>query len=90
MVSATLLLVRRYVLYGAALTGTWMVVLTLAVYTPMMFMKFGTTQAIEGVDFVFDTLLFAGTALSLARGAVSTHAVETQEAGSGMHQNAES
>jgi uncharacterized membrane protein len=60
-----LLFRRRWVTVGALAGGGWMVLLTLAIYLPSMLMKFGTPRAIEGVDFVFDTLLFGGTLLLL-------------------------
>lgn len=65
ILAAGLLLVRRYVRQGTVFVGAWMTILTIAIYTPTMLMKFGTPNAIEGVDFVFDTLLFGGTMLLL-------------------------
>jgi uncharacterized membrane protein len=88
--AGALLIFRRFAAYGATLAGAWMVTLTVVIYLPIMCMKLGTANAIEGVDFAFDTLLFAGTALSLGRTAIGMHAAGPQETGSGMHQYAES
>jgi uncharacterized membrane protein len=87
--AGALLTFRRFAAYGATLAGAWMVSLTVGIYMPIMCMKLGTAKSIEGVDFAFDTFLFAGTALSLGRIAVGMYAAESQEAGSGMHQYVE-
>jgi uncharacterized membrane protein len=66
LISGALLLVRRYIALGAAIGGAWLAFLTFAIYVPTMVTEFGTAKAIDGVDFVFDTLLYGGTLLLLA------------------------
>ena len=87
--AGVMLVFRRHAAYGATLAGARMLLLTVGIYVPLMCIKLGTAKAIEGVDFAFDTLLFAGTALALGTAAVETHAGEAQDAGSDMHQDAE-
>lgn len=88
--AGVMLVFRKHAAYGATLAGTWMALLTVGLYVPIMCTRLGTAKAIEGVDFAFDMLLFAGTALSLGRAAVAMNPTEAGEAGSGMHQYAES
>ena len=59
-------LIDRYARAAAAWLGLWMVVLTLVVYLPIFLQDTGGMQLIEGVNYIFDTLLFAGTILLLA------------------------
>jgi uncharacterized membrane protein YphA (DoxX/SURF4 family) len=60
-----LLLNRKTRLVGA-LTGLLIVVLTVFLYVPILATDRGTAQLIEGINYVADTLLFAGTALLVA------------------------
>ena len=57
------LLIRRTVRIAAATSGTVLLLLTLFFYVPIMLMELHTPLAVEGVNYVFDTLLFASTAL---------------------------
>ena len=44
-----------------------MVLLTLSLYLPQLFLARGVEQEITAINFVADTLLFAGAILTLAR-----------------------
>jgi uncharacterized membrane protein len=46
--------------------GSWILLLTLIVYLPMLIPAKGGAQLIEAVNYIFDTLLFSGTILLLA------------------------
>ncbi|MEO7085457.1 MAG: hypothetical protein ABI442_21780 [Gemmatimonadaceae bacterium] len=59
--------VRRYASAAAALCGLLMVVLTLGLYVPQFFLAASVQQQVVAVNFVFDTLLFAGTMLVVSK-----------------------
>jgi hypothetical protein len=46
--------------------GSWILLLTIIVYLPMLIPANGGAQLIEAVNYIFDTLLFSGTILLLA------------------------
>lgn len=52
---------------GAALAGLLMVLLTLFLYVPEFFFAHNVPQWVEALNFVFDTLLFAGTLLVIGK-----------------------
>ena len=60
------ILISRYARTATAWLGLWMVYLTLVLYLPILLTAKGGMQLIEGVNYVFDTLMFAGTILLLA------------------------
>jgi uncharacterized membrane protein len=51
---------------AAVLIGALMIVLTLSLYLPILIVAHGSTAINEGLNYVADTLLYAGTALVLA------------------------
>jgi uncharacterized membrane protein len=57
------LLIPRMVRIAAAGSGTVLLLLTLFFYVPIMVIELRSPLAVEGVNYVFDTLLFAATAL---------------------------
>jgi uncharacterized membrane protein len=59
--------VKKYASAAAALCGLLMVLLTLALYVPQFFLAANTQQQVVAINFVFDTLLFAGTVLVISR-----------------------
>lgn len=59
--------VEKYAGAAAARCGLLMTVLTAALYVPQWVMAHGVAQQVTGINFVFDTLLFAGTALVISR-----------------------
>jgi uncharacterized membrane protein len=63
------LLIRPMIRIAAATAGVMLVLLTLFFYVPILVLEFNTDLAIEGLNYVFDTLLFAGTVLLAGFGA---------------------
>lgn len=60
------MLARKFAGSGAALGGLLMVLLTLALYVPEFFLARSVSQQVTAINFVFDTLLFAGTMFVIA------------------------
>jgi uncharacterized membrane protein len=58
---------EKYASAAAARCGMWMTLLTVVIYAPQWAMAREATQQIVGINFVFDTLLFAGTVLIISR-----------------------
>jgi uncharacterized membrane protein YphA (DoxX/SURF4 family) len=63
------ILIRRYCREGAAAVGLVMTLLTLFLYLPILLMASGAPAVLEGANYVWDTLLFAGAVLLVAEGA---------------------
>ena len=57
------MLLARTARAAAARGGEWMTLLTVAIYVPQFFLAPDTSARVTAVNFVFDTLLFAGTML---------------------------
>jgi uncharacterized membrane protein len=57
------LFVRSTIRIAAATSGITLLLLTLFLYGPILALEFNTDVAVEGINYVFDTLLFAATAL---------------------------
>jgi uncharacterized membrane protein len=66
LVCGAALLINKRSRFAATLAGVVMVVITVFFYTPIWAMDRGPAQAIEGINYVFDTLLYGGTLLLLA------------------------
>jgi uncharacterized membrane protein YphA (DoxX/SURF4 family) len=66
LASGALLLVNRWAREAAAWLGIVVTVVVVAIYVPMLWPAHGTDQVVEAINYVADTLLFAGTALILA------------------------
>jgi uncharacterized membrane protein len=66
LVAGFSVLVNKWSRLAASTVGLAMVVLTLGLYLPILATTHGTAALIEGVNYVFDTLLFGGTALLVA------------------------
>jgi hypothetical protein len=60
------LLLNRHSRFAVIAAGTLMTVLTLLLYAPILARAAGTSQIIEGLNYVADTLLFSGTILLVA------------------------
>jgi uncharacterized membrane protein len=60
------MLVRKYARSSGTLAGLLMLLLTLALYVPDLFLARGVSQQVEAINFVADTLLFAGTLFVIA------------------------
>ena len=63
------LLVRRTIRIAAAGSGMVLLLLTVFFYLPILVMEIHTPLAVEGINYVGDTLLFAATALLAGFGA---------------------
>jgi uncharacterized membrane protein len=63
------MLIRRYCRDGATAVGLVMTLLTLFLYLPILLMASGVPAVLEGANYVWDTLLFAGAVLLVAEGA---------------------
>jgi uncharacterized membrane protein YphA (DoxX/SURF4 family) len=59
--------VGKYASAAAAGCGVLMTLLTVALYTPQWIIARGASQQVTAINFVFDTLLFAGTMLVISR-----------------------
>ena len=69
LVAGVGLLIRSTIRIAAAGSGTVLVLLTVFFYIPIFVMEMHTPLAVEGVNYVGDTLLFAATALLVGFGA---------------------
>jgi len=61
------MLVEKYASAAAARAGLLTTALTAALYAPQWVMARGASQQLTAINFVFDTLLFAGTVLVISR-----------------------
>ncbi len=68
LVAGTALLVNKKARTAAASIGALMTVLTVGLYVPIWMVTRDPAQMTEAINFVFDTLLFGGMALLVARG----------------------
>ena len=73
------LLIRPIVRIAAASSGAVLLLLTAFFYIPIAVAEFHSTLALEGLNYVFDTLLFASTALLAGLGAEQSLKRETAE-----------
>jgi uncharacterized membrane protein len=65
LVSGLLLLANRWARQAAAWLGIALTTTVIVIYLPLLGPAHGTDQVVEAIDYIFDTLLFAGTALIL-------------------------
>jgi uncharacterized membrane protein len=72
LVAGVALLFNQRPRTSAASIGALMALLTVGLYVPILAVTHDVSQMTEAINFVFDTLLFSGTALLVA-GAVSTN-----------------
>jgi uncharacterized membrane protein len=73
------LMIRRTRRIAAAVAGTVLLLLTIFFYVPILLTEIGTPLAVEGVNYVGDTLLFAATALLAGFGADGRRISESEE-----------
>jgi uncharacterized membrane protein len=66
LVCGVLLLINRWAKKAGAWLGIAISIAVIVVYLPMLGPAHGTDQVVEAIDYIFDTLLFAGTAMILA------------------------
>ncbi len=68
------MLTKKFAAAAAARCGLWMTLLTAVIYAPQWAMASGASQQLVGINFFFDTLLFAGTVLVVSRAISDTQA----------------
>ena len=73
------MLVEEYASVAAAGCGVLMTLLTVALYVPQWVIVRGVPQQVTAINFVFDTLLFAGTVLVISRAISETAGVADVE-----------
>lgn len=66
LIAGAALLINRKARMAAASVGLLMAILTLLLYVPLLAMASQPPQMLEGINYVADTLLFAGAALLVA------------------------
>jgi hypothetical protein len=66
LTAGVMMFVDRYARTVTGWLGFWMLLLTVVVYVPVLIRAKDGMQLIEAVNYIFDTLLFAGTILLLA------------------------
>jgi uncharacterized membrane protein len=69
LVAGTGILLAKKTRMAATYLGTWIVLLVVCIYGPILIAQISapsTEVQIEGINYFFDTLLFAGTILALA------------------------
>jgi len=76
LVCGLLVLINRWARQAAAWIGIAVTVAVIVIYLPLLGPAHGTDQVIEAIDYIFDTLLFAGTALILGEALGRTQTVD--------------
>jgi hypothetical protein len=61
------MLVRKYATSGGWLAGLLMLLLTIVLYVPQFFLARNVGERVTAINFIFDTLLFAGTLLVITK-----------------------
>ena len=64
--------VRKYAASGGMFAGLLMALLTLALYVPQFFLAHNVADQVNAINFIFDTLLFAGTMLLITKAIVDS------------------
>ena len=70
---------------AATYLGTWIVLLVVFIYGPILFVSLAdpsTAVKVEGIDYFFDTLLFAGAILALVSATPRTSLINQKIIGS--------
>jgi uncharacterized membrane protein len=85
LVTGICILLGKNTRLAATYLGTWIVLLVVLVYGPMLIVSLvnpSTTVKLEGIDYFFDTLLFAGAILTLASATPCTGLINQKIIGS--------
>ena len=64
--------VRKYAASGGMFAGLLMALLTLYLYVPQFFLAHSVADQVNAINFIFDTLLFAGTMLLITKAIVGS------------------
>jgi uncharacterized membrane protein YphA (DoxX/SURF4 family) len=78
LVAGTCILLGRKTRMAATCLGTWIVLLVVVIYGPILFASLSNPSTgiqVEGINYFADTLLFAGTILALAKATPAEQAV---------------
>lgn len=67
LASGALMLVNRWARQAAAWLGIAVTVAVIVIYAPMVIPAHGTAEVVDAINYIADTLLYAGTALIIAR-----------------------
>ncbi len=80
LVAGICLILDRQARIAAAAIGAWITVLTIVVYLPAVVLAWGMPSGalLEALNYLADTLLYAGSALVLASALAKTHAALAQ------------
>jgi uncharacterized membrane protein len=76
LIAGVFILLNKKTRLAATYLGTWIVLLVLFVYGPILIASLMDPSAavqVEGINYFFDTLLFGGTVLVLARASARTY-----------------
>ena len=71
------MLVRNYTGSGSTFAGLLMVLLTVFLYVPQFFLASNVGERVTAINFVFDTLLFAGTLFLIAKAILDSESKPT-------------
>jgi uncharacterized membrane protein len=72
LVSGALILVNRWAREAAAWLGAAVALIVVVIYVPLLVPAHGTDELVDVINYIFDTLLFAGTALILGEAISAT------------------
>jgi uncharacterized membrane protein len=70
LIAGALMLINKRTRLAATLLGAWALLMVLVVYSPILYDALSTTDLganVEGINYFFDTLFFAGAVLALAK-----------------------
>jgi uncharacterized membrane protein len=76
LVAGAAILLARKTRMAATYLGSWIVLLVVVIYGPILITSLldsSTAVKVEGLNYFFDTLLFAGTILAFAKATPKTH-----------------
>lgn len=68
-------LARKYAASAGALAGALMTLLTVVLYVPNFFLARSVADRVTAINFIFDTLLFAGMLLVIARAILDSESI---------------
>lgn len=77
LVAGPALLFRRTVRIASGGSGLVLLLITVFFYVPILLTELHSPLAVEGLNYIFDTMLFAGTALLAGSGAETSEGRET-------------
>jgi hypothetical protein len=82
LVAGTCILLAKKIRMAATYLGTWIVLLVLFIYGPILIVQMSDpspASQVEGINYFADTLLFAGAILVLARNSKNDDSFEVAQ-----------